>query len=105
MKVRAKSISFSTGANWLMNYIVAQTFLSLSISISTDRACPAGHPNGVFWLFGIIGLIGLVGFAFTLPETKGKSLEEISELFNYEGEEVSSSSTDDANESSDESDS
>jgi len=81
MSVRAQSISASTATNWLMNYVVSQTFLSLSVSLSTSKDCPRGHPNGVFWLFGSIGVIGLVGFALTLPETKGKSLEEIQELF------------------------
>jgi SP family myo-inositol transporter-like MFS transporter 13 len=81
MDVRAKCMSFSTGTNWLMNYIVAQTFLSLSLKMSTDADCPNGHPNGVFWLFGTIGLVGLIGFALKLPETKGKTLEEITDLF------------------------
>ena len=34
-------------------------------------------PHGTFWLYGVICLIGFVVVAWKLPETKGKSLEQI----------------------------
>ena len=36
---------------------------------------------GTYWLFTAIALIAWVFFALTLPETKGKRLEEVEELF------------------------
>jgi SP family myo-inositol transporter-like MFS transporter 13 len=84
--VRAKAISFATSTNWLMNWIVSETFLSLSVALSTNQAAPEDHPNGVFWLYGAVGVVGLVVFAFKLPETKGMTLEEISEIFRCAGD-------------------
>jgi hypothetical protein len=34
-----------------------------------------------FWLYGILGGIGWVWLYFILPETKGKSMEEIQDAF------------------------
>lgn len=82
---RSSSISFSTSVNWSMNWVVSQVFLNLATALSTNRESPMQHPNGVFWLFAIVGLIGMVGFAAKLPETKGKSLEEIAHLFSDSG--------------------
>merc|ERR1711977_545017 len=79
--VRATSVSITTSTNWFANYLVSQTFLTLSLALSTSRDCPKGHPNGVFWLFGCVGACALVAFAWKLPETKGKTLEQISDLF------------------------
>ncbi|KAH7974543.1 hypothetical protein HPB49_016509 [Dermacentor silvarum] len=36
---------------------------------------------GTFWLYGGLSLLGWFFFFFFLPETKGKSLEEVSDLF------------------------
>lgn len=36
---------------------------------------------GVYWLFSGVSLIGVLCVYFLIPETKGKSLSEIEELF------------------------
>merc|ERR1712187_446232 len=79
--VRSRSVSFSTSVNWSMNWVVSQVFLDMAIALSTNSDCPQAHPNGVFWLFALIGCVGMVGFAAKMPETAGKTLEEIAELF------------------------
>lgn len=33
--------------------------------------------TGMFWLYGVFGEIGLLFFYRIVPETKGKSLEEV----------------------------
>jgi predicted MFS family arabinose efflux permease len=38
----------------------------------------------VYWIFGGIGLIGIVLLFFFLPETKGKSLREITAGSDYD---------------------
>jgi SP family galactose:H+ symporter-like MFS transporter len=68
LKVRGLAMSLATVANWAANLIVALTFLSL-IQV-------AGRP-GAFWVFAGVGVVSWV-FAYRLvPETKGRSLEEI----------------------------
>lgn len=64
--------SAATSVNWLSNLITSMTFLSLARWITKQ---------GVFYLYGGITLIGLIFFTFVLPETRGKTLEELETLF------------------------
>ena len=66
------STSASTATNWVFNLIVSLTFLNLMQLLTS---------HGAFLLYAGVTLIGFVFFAVLLPETKGKKLEEIEELF------------------------
>jgi sugar porter (SP) family MFS transporter len=66
--VRGRAMSVGTLANWAANLIVALSFLTLTHVL--------GKP-ATFWLYGAISIAAWV-FAFLLvPETKGKTLEQI----------------------------
>lgn len=68
LRIRGRAMSVGTAANWLSNLLVALTFLTLTKVI--------GKP-GTFWLYAVI-TIGSWFFAyFLVPETKGKTLEQI----------------------------
>ena len=67
-RVRAVGSTISTFANWLANLLVSVTFLSLVNAI--------GQP-GTFWLYAAMGVLAFVFCLRLVPETKGKSLEEI----------------------------
>ena len=68
VKVRGLAMSIATVANWGANLLVALTFLTLTQVL--------GRP-ATFWLYGLVG-IGAWIFAYALvPETKGRSLEDI----------------------------
>ena len=68
LRIRGRAMSVGTVANWGANLIVALSFLTLTQVL--------GKP-ATFWLYGVVS-IGAWLFAFFLvPETKGKSLEEI----------------------------
>ena len=68
LRIRGRAMSIGTLANWAANLIVAVSFLTLTQTL--------GKPI-TFWLFGLIS-IGAWVFAFALvPETKGRSLEQI----------------------------
>lgn len=54
--------------NWLLSFTVTSTFNSL------NQAIGAGQ---VFWMFAGIMLVGFVFIFFVVPETKGKSVDEI----------------------------
>lgn len=69
---RGVCYSATTSVNWLSNFLVSYTFLTLARAVSKQ---------GAFWIYALIGGIGFVFFYFNLPETKGKSLEETSRLF------------------------
>jgi sugar porter (SP) family MFS transporter len=68
LRLRGRAMSVGTVANWGANLIVALTFLTLTQAIGKA---------GTFWLYGAVS-IGAWLFAFFLvPETKGKTLEQI----------------------------
>jgi sugar porter (SP) family MFS transporter len=66
--VRSKAMSVSTVANWGANLLVAATFLSLGSAITRQ---------GTFYLYAGLGILAVVFFAARVPETKGRSLEDI----------------------------
>ncbi len=67
---RSKAMAVCTIINWGANFLVAQTFLSLSNAITRE---------GVFFLYAALAVLSLVFFALRVPETKGRALEEIQE--------------------------
>jgi sugar porter (SP) family MFS transporter len=72
LRIRGRAMSVGTAFNWLSNLIVALTFLTLTTAIGK---------SGAFFLFGAI-TVGAWFFAwFLVPETKGKSLEQIEANF------------------------
>ncbi len=68
LKNRGVAMSAVIVTNWAMNLLVAVTFLTL-VSV-------LGHA-GAFWLYGIVAIGAWIFFYRLVPETKGKSLEQI----------------------------
>jgi hypothetical protein len=62
----------ATVANWAANYFVAATFLSAARLLGTA---------GIFWLYAAMGILTWSFVRRMVPETKGKTLEEVQELF------------------------
>jgi SP family myo-inositol transporter-like MFS transporter 13 len=69
---RALANSASTSTNWLSNFVVAMTFLSLSRALSRQ---------GGFALYACITTTFALFFYMYLPEPKGVPLEEVPLLF------------------------
>ncbi|KAL1441121.1 hypothetical protein MTO96_008862 [Rhipicephalus appendiculatus] len=69
---RSTCFSLATSFNWAFNLLVSMTFLTLTDAITK---------YGTFWLYAGLSLLGWFFFFLFLPETKGKSLEEVSDLF------------------------
>ncbi|XP_042873724.1 facilitated trehalose transporter Tret1-like [Penaeus japonicus] len=70
--VREAAGSLSTMANWSISFIVTLLFEPLQDAI---------HEYGVYWIFGGVCAINLVFCVLVVPETKGKTLQEITALF------------------------
>jgi hypothetical protein len=79
LRVRSAAMSVSTVANWGSNFLVATFFLTLTGAITTQ---------GTFWLYAGFGVVAVLFFALRLPETKNRSLEEISEEVSEEAVET-----------------
>jgi sugar porter (SP) family MFS transporter len=68
LRIRGAAMSVATMANWGANFVVTVSFLTLLNAISGV---------GVFFLFGFLTLVALAYFWRKVPETKGRSLQEI----------------------------
>jgi SP family galactose:H+ symporter-like MFS transporter len=70
--IRSRAVAVATAANWFAAWLVAQFFLSL-VGLITEA--------GTFWLFAGFCALTFLFVRFFVPETKGKSLEEVEGLW------------------------
>lgn len=67
-KIRGSAASIVTGFNWTCTFVVTKTFTDLISGLGSAIT---------FWMFGAICLAGLFFVIIWVPETQGKSLEDI----------------------------
>jgi sugar porter (SP) family MFS transporter len=70
LRVRSPAMAISTVGNWTSNFLVSSFFLTAVSAITRQ---------GTFWLYAGLGVLALLFFVFRVPETKGRSLEQIAE--------------------------
>jgi sugar porter (SP) family MFS transporter len=68
LKIRGLAAGIAAGTNWLANFAVSLTFLSLLKLLG---------PSLTFWLYGVLAIGSWLFSYYLVPETKGRSLEEI----------------------------
>jgi SP family arabinose:H+ symporter-like MFS transporter len=71
-KVRGRGMSIATTALWLVGYAGNQSFPIMQKHLGSD---------GTFWLFSTGALLTVILVAWLVPETKGRSLEEITRFW------------------------
>jgi SP family xylose:H+ symportor-like MFS transporter len=74
-EVRARAMAISTAALWVANFVVSQTFPMLDESRMLIAHFGHGFP---FFLYAGFCVVEIWFVAWNLPETKNRSLEEIS---------------------------
>ena len=67
-RIRGRAMSVATVALWASNYLVSQTFPVLIESAGSALT---------FWFFALMCIATILFTGFVVPETKGRSLEEI----------------------------
>ncbi|KAJ4708426.1 Polyol transporter like [Melia azedarach] len=72
LRLRAQGSALAISVNRLVSGVISMTFLSISRKLTFA---------GTFFLLAGITTIGTIFFYFFLPETKGKTLEEMQALF------------------------
>ena len=72
LNIRGKAMSIASLCNWGFNFIVSLTFLLLVNSLGQ---------TGTFWIYAAIGILAWIFVYLRVPETKGRSLEEIEASF------------------------
>ena len=70
-RIRGAAMSLAAIALWIGNFSLTFTFPSIKENLGWTLN---------FWLYAIICIIGFVVIVYKLPETKGKSLEEIENI-------------------------
>jgi SP family galactose:H+ symporter-like MFS transporter len=68
LRIRTSAEGLSAAFNWGSNLLVSLTFLTL---------LQAAGPSRTFWLFGLLAVVAWIFSYWLVPETKGKTLEEI----------------------------
>lgn len=68
LRLRSSAMAVSTVGNWAANFAVSFSFLSLISAAGTA---------GAFFLYAGIGVLATVFFIAKVPETRGRSLEQI----------------------------
>uniref|UniRef100_W5L4Z2 Solute carrier family 2, facilitated glucose transporter member 10 n=1 Tax=Astyanax mexicanus TaxID=7994 RepID=W5L4Z2_ASTMX len=67
-ELRGRAFAFTNFFNWVANLIVSFSFLSVIDAIGL---------SGTFFIYGVIAVAAVAFIYFLLPETKGKSLQDI----------------------------
>lgn len=68
LRIRGHAMSAATVANWLANFVVTVSFLTLLSAVGG---------TGAFFLFGFLSFLSVIYFARAVPETKNRSLQAI----------------------------
>ena len=68
LKIRGTAMSIATMSNFAFNFIIALIFPTLLETIGEAYT---------FWIFGFVGIFSLFYTYYYIPETKGRSLEQI----------------------------
>jgi len=72
LALRGRAMSLATIANWVFNLAVSVTFLDIVAAVGSA---------GAFLAYAILSIGALIFIAMIVPETKGRSLEQIEEAF------------------------
>lgn len=71
-RIRGTAASIATAFNWTCTFVVTKTYEDFKDLIGVD---------GTFWFFGTICAISIIFVNVSVPETRGRSLEEIEKRF------------------------
>jgi SP family xylose:H+ symportor-like MFS transporter len=77
-QIRGKAMAIAVAAQWIANYLVSWTF-----PILDKNPWLVDHFNHGFayWIYGVMGILAAVFMGTVVPETKGRSLEQMQNLW------------------------
>jgi MFS transporter, SP family, galactose:H+ symporter len=73
LKIRGLAEGTAAASNWAANLLVSLTFLTLVQALG---------PTRTFWLYALFGVAAWIFCYYLVPETKGRTLEEIEQSLN-----------------------
>jgi SP family xylose:H+ symportor-like MFS transporter len=76
--IRGKAMSIAVAAQWIMNFIVSTTFPVMDGSSALNAHFNHGF---AYWVYGACSVLAALFVLRFVPETKGRPLESIQELW------------------------
>ena len=76
--IKGKAMAVAVAAQWLANLFVSWSFKVLDGNSALNAAFNHGF---AYWLYGAMSLVGVALVARFVPETKGRSLESVAEIW------------------------
>jgi SP family xylose:H+ symportor-like MFS transporter len=77
-RIRGRAMAVAVAAQWISNLLVSWTFPMLDKSTALTNVF---HHGFSYWIYGIMGLLAAWFVWKLVPETKGKTLEQMEKLF------------------------
>jgi SP family galactose:H+ symporter-like MFS transporter len=72
LNIRSSGEGLAAAFNWVSNLLVSLTFLTLLQSLG---------PTKTFWLYGLFAIVSWIFSYYIVPETKGRTLEQIEQFW------------------------
>ena len=77
-QIRGKAMAVAVAAQWIANYVVSWTFPMLDGNPTLSRHFNHGF---AYWIYGVMSILAALFMWKMVPETKGRSLEEMEKLW------------------------
>jgi SP family xylose:H+ symportor-like MFS transporter len=77
-QIRGKAMAVAVAAQWIANYLVSWTFPILDKNPYLVQHFKHGF---TYWIYGVMGILAALFVAKFVPETKGRSLEQMEGLW------------------------
>lgn len=77
-RIRGRAMAVAVAAQWISNYFISWTFPMMDkSSFLIERF----HHGFAYWIYGVMGILAALFMWRLVPETKGKTLEEMEKLW------------------------
>ena len=77
-KIRGRALAIAVAAQWIANYVVSLTFPMMDDNTFLTEKFNNGF---AYWIYGLMALLAMFFVMKFVPETKGKTLEEMEGLW------------------------
>ncbi len=77
-RIRGRAMAVAVAAQWISNYLISWTFPMMNNSSFLTEHFNHGF---AYWIYGVMGLLAAWFMWKIVPETKGKTLEEMEKLW------------------------
>lgn len=77
-KIRGRALAVAVAAQWISNYLVSWTFPMMDKNTYLVETFNHGF---AYWIYGVMGILAMLFVWKFVPETKGKTLEEIENIW------------------------